>query len=104
MEDKIQPFRQPIVTGGGILLGFILNFASEFVKSDTRNDSWAILIGIFILTGVILIIVSITRVLKINYPREHAEIYYNKTLSMFIAGIAISFIGVLIKMVQTFLN
>jgi Na+/melibiose symporter-like transporter len=104
MEDKLQPYRQPIVTAGGIILGFSLNFSSEFVKSDTRNDNWAILIGIFMLTGIILIIIAITRVLKINYPKEHIEIYYNKTLSVFIAGIVVSFIGVLIKMVQTFLN
>ena len=27
MEDKIQAFRQPMVTATGIILGFMLNFA-----------------------------------------------------------------------------
>jgi hypothetical protein len=35
MEDKIQAFRQPLVTATGIILGFILNFASSFVKTDS---------------------------------------------------------------------
>ena len=40
MEDKLQAFRQPIVTATGILLGFILNFAANWVKSDSAMPDW----------------------------------------------------------------
>ena len=34
MEDKIQTFRQPMVTATGIILGFVLNFVASWVKTD----------------------------------------------------------------------
>ena len=46
MEDKIQAFRQPLVTATGIILGFILNFASSFVKSESSvSDFTSYVIG-----------------------------------------------------------
>lgn len=54
MEDKIQAFRQPLVTATGIILGFTLNFASSFVKSDSPiSEITGYLIGICILIGII---------------------------------------------------
>ena len=47
MEDKIQAFRQPLVTATGILLGFILNFMSSWVKSDVPfGDVLAGVVGV----------------------------------------------------------
>ena len=52
MEDKIQAYRQPLVTATGIILGFILNFASSFVKTDSPlSEIAAYIIGICVLTG-----------------------------------------------------
>ncbi|AGA77869.1 hypothetical protein [Echinicola vietnamensis] len=102
MEDKIQPFRQPIITGGGIILGFILNFAAEFVKTDTKHNTLAFIIGGFTLIGVIFIIISMARILNFNYPKDKADIYYQKTYLFFIMGIIFSFIGVFINMTITF--
>jgi tellurite resistance protein TehA-like permease len=104
MEDKIQSFRQPLVTATGIILGFILNFASSFVKTENdTSDFNAYLIGICILTGIICLIVTLARILKMNYPREVAEKYYQKTISLFIFGVSISFVGVLLDMFTNFM-
>lgn len=104
MEDKIQAYRQPMVTATGIILGFILNFASSFVKTDSALGSLAsYVIGICILTGIICLIIVLNRVLRMKYPREKAEEYYNKTLHFFIFGVSISFIGVMIDMFANFM-
>lgn len=105
MEDKIQSFRQPLVTATGIILGFILNFASTFVKSDNMlSDSMAYLIGFCILIGIVCLIIVLSRVLKMKYPKEHAEVYYQKTLNYFIFGVSISFVGVMLDMFINFMT
>ncbi len=104
MEDKIQSYRQPLVTATGIILGFILNFASTFVKSDSpTQEILAYFIGICILVGIICLIIVLSKVLKMNYPREKAEEYYQKTLNYFIFGVSISFIGVMLDMFANFM-
>lgn len=104
MEDKIQSFRQPLVTATGIILGFILNFAASFVKSDsTISDAIAYIVGICILIGIFCLIIVLYKALKYDYPREQASIYYNKILNLFILGISISFFGVMIEMFANFM-
>ena len=104
MEDKIQHYREPLVTATGILLGFILNFASSFVKTQSNtSDLLAYIIGISILIGVICLITVLYRILKINYPKQNATLYYQRTLNLFIFGISISFVGVLIDMFTNFM-
>lgn len=105
MEDKIQSYRQPLVTATGIILGFILNFASSFVKSDSDlSDFIAYFIGICILTGIICLIFVLSRILKMSYPKEKAETYYQKTLNYFLFGVSISFVGVMIDMFANFMS
>lgn len=104
MEDKIQSHRQPLVTATGIILGFILNFAATFVKSDSGlSDSMAYMIAICILIGIVCLIIVLGRVLKMNYPIEKAELYYQTTLNFFLFGISISFIGVMVDMFANFM-
>lgn len=102
MEDQLKTYRQPLVTATGIILGFILNFASDFVKTDTQSSSSAYIIGVCILTGIVCLIIVLSRVLRMQYPKDKVEIFYNKTLNYFIFGVSISFVGVLIKMVEHF--
>jgi hypothetical protein len=105
MEDKIQSYRQPLVTATGIILGFILNFASTFVKSDSPlSEIIAYFIGVCILVGIIFLIIVLSRVLKMKYPKEDAELYYEKTLNYFLFGISISFVGVMIDMFVNFMT
>lgn len=105
MEDKLQSFRQPLVTATGIILGFILNFASSFVKTDTDiSDLVAYLIGVSVLAGIIALIVVLYRVLRMDYNRQNADKYYKITLGIFIFGVSISFLGVMIDMFSHFMS
>lgn len=105
MEDKIQSYRQPLVTATGIILGFILNFAATFVKADSGlSDLIAYIIGICILTGIICLIVVLSRVLRMKYPKEKAEKYYQTTLNYFLFGVSISFVGVMVDMFANFMT
>ena len=104
MEDKIQTFRQPLVTAAGIILGFILNFASTWVKSDSHlSDFWAYIVGACILFGTACLIVVLGRVLRMDYPRANAEAYYKRSLRLFIWGVSVAFAGVLIDMFGNFM-
>jgi len=102
MDDQLKSYRQPLVTATGIILGFVLNFASEFVETDTQDNSIAYVIGICILTGIVCLIIVLSRVLRIRYPKDRAEEYYSKTLKYFIFGVSIAFVGVMIKMIESF--
>lgn len=105
MDDKIQSHRQPLVTATGIILGFILNFASTFVKSDSGlSDATAYSIGFSILIGIISLIIVLSRILKMKYPKEKAEEYYQKTLNYFLFGVSVSFFGVMIDMFANFMS
>ena len=104
MEDKMQPYRQPLVTATGIILGFILNFASTFVKAESGlNDFFSFIIGLCILLGIICLILVLSRALSIKYPKDQAVNYYQQTLNLFIFGVSISFIGVMIDMFANFM-
>ena len=104
MDDKIQAFRQPLVTATGIILGFLLNFASMFVKTENQlSDLVAYSIGISVLIGIICLIIVLKRILQMNYPKDKSIQYYQKTLTIFIFGVSISFFGVIIEMFTNFM-
>lgn len=86
-----------MVTASGIILGFVLNFATGLVRRDNKSD----LIIILILLTTLIGIVSLFRVLNHNYDRENPTKYYSKTLKFFISGVIFSFSGGLIKMLHT---
>ncbi|WP_324584448.1 hypothetical protein [Agriterribacter sp.] len=100
-KDQLFNFRQPLVTAAGIILGFVLNFATGLVRRDTRNDVIPLLILFFILIGITLLIVSLYRILYNGYDREQADRFYRRTLNCFMTGVIFSFLGGLLKMVHT---
>ncbi len=100
-KDQLFNFRQPLVTAAGIILGFVLNFATELVKRDRKSDLIAWLILAFTFTGIALLIVALYRILNNRYNRDNAGKYYNKTLNYFLAGVILSFAGGLLKMFHT---
>ncbi|HMO32803.1 MAG TPA: hypothetical protein PKE63_11855 [Lacibacter sp.] len=104
MDDKIQSYRQPMVTATGILLGFILNFAISWVPYPSSITRLRDVVSLFSLTGsVVLLLIVLYRILNMRYPREKTEIYYQKTLWLFIAGLACVFLGIFIVMIYSFL-
>lgn len=101
-RDELFNFRQPLVTGAGIILGFVLNFATELVKKDARNDLVALVILGLTLVGIVLLIVAMYRILNHRYPKAQAGGYYARTLNYFVWGVIFSFGGGLVKMMHTF--
>ncbi|MFT3949171.1 MAG: hypothetical protein QM763_19560 [Agriterribacter sp.] len=100
-KDHLFNFRQPLVTAAGIILGFVLNFATELVKRENKSDLLALLIILFTLTGITLLIIALYRILNNDYNREDARKFYRKTLNCFLDGVIFSFAGGVIKMIHT---
>lgn len=91
-----------MVTAVGIILGFILNFASVWVSSAfskfrLRDISTAV--GLIICVP--LLIIVLYRILNCNYPREDANKYYQKTLKIFILGIMVVFAALFIALMES---
>lgn len=105
MEDKIQAFRQPMVTATGIILGFVLNFVASWVKTDSPvGDALAYAIGLCVVAGSACLILVLFRILNMDYPREQARRYYHRTLALFIAGLSLAFLGVFMDMFIHFMS
>ena len=100
-RDQIFNYRQPMVTASGIILGFVLNFATGLVKREYKSDLIVILILISTLIGIVCLIISLFRILNHQYDRENSAKYYSKTLKFFISGVIFSFSAGLIKMLHT---
>jgi len=99
MEDKLQPFRHPMVTATGIILGFTLRFtqgwASEAFGSRRLFD---IEIFISLCICITLSTIVIYRIMSRDYPREEGVVdkYYKKTLKLFIIAILMPFIAIFV--------
>ena len=104
MEDKIQAFRQPLVTATGIILGFMLSFTASWVKSDSPlTDGLAYFAAACLVAGTISLIFVLYRILRMDYPRDRAEQYYSRTLVLFLAGVSIAFVGVFVDLTISFM-
>lgn len=102
-EDRLQTLRQPLVTATGIILGFVLNFASSWVKSDTAvGESMAFLIFALVLSGMACLITVLARILRLGVPPEHAGAYYATTVRIFIIGVSLAVGGVVLDMAGNF--
>ena len=105
MEDKSKPYRDSMITATGIILGFLLNYETTWVRSETPlSDTGAFIVGICLLIGTINLIIVLYRMLKINKAAENSESYYSKTLWLFIIGIVVMFVGVFIDMFSNFMD
>ena len=100
-RDQTVNYRQPLVTASGIILGFVLNFATDLVKRDKKGDFIAMSILLTTIIGIIFLIIALYRILNNNYDRNNADKYYSKTLKYFLAGVVFSFLGALVKMTNT---
>jgi len=105
LDDKLQNFRQPIITSSGILLGFVLNIAGEWVRTPSkRNDTYSAISSLCLLACISILVMVLYRTLNINYPRERAEQYYKRTLFYFILGIIIILANFAFIMVRHYLG
>lgn len=101
MVDKIQQYRQPMVTATGIFLGFMLDFANGWLPGAFGTFRFRdVVVGISTLTSIALLIIVLFRVLRINYQFDSAERYYKKTLRFFIIAISIPFFSMVLVVIQ----
>lgn len=101
-EDKLKNVRQPIVTATGILLGFTLNIAANWVpKAFTSPRYLEYLLGISLCIHIPISIVVLYRILNLNYPKDKADAYYRKTLILFITGISLYFLLIVFSMIES---
>lgn len=96
MDDKLQAVRQPMVTATGIILGFMLNFLTSWMKTTSKFPGLDYIVQFFLIAGTVLLVVCLYRILRLDYPRSRAEQYYHRTLALFIVGIVLAFVGVFI--------
>jgi len=99
---NIQHYRQPIVTASGIFLGFMLNFASTWIKDAfTKNMFRDIVLGLSILVCISLLLIVLFRILRMNFPAEKVDAYYQKTLRLFIIGVSVPFLAFVLVVIRT---
>ncbi|MCU0419212.1 MAG: hypothetical protein MUC38_06085 [Cyclobacteriaceae bacterium] len=105
MNDKIQPYRQPMVTASALLLALILNFASEWItRPFDYHSPDNLVIGLGMLIGTVCLIAVIYRILRINQPEDKAIRYYQHTLRLFLIGVVAAFLGVFIVMFENYFS
>jgi hypothetical protein len=105
MEDRLQAHRQPMVTATGIILGFVLAFASSWVRTDSALPDWlAIVVFALILVGMTALVVVLSRILRMGVPADVAPTFYGRTLALFVVGVSSSALGILIDMMGSFLD
>ena len=95
-NEPLSNFRAPMVTAIGVLLGFILGFAGNWAIGDdlqvwTKTD---VLVGVGLLLGSLFLLIALFRMLNMNYPHEHVNRYYQRTLRLFMLGLILSFAGI----------
>ena len=99
--DRIQPYRQPMVTATGIFLGFMLDFVNGWMPGSFSSYKFRdAVLGIGAATSIALLIIVLFRILRMNTAPESADRYYRKTLRFFIIGISIPFFSMVIVMIQ----
>lgn len=102
-DDALQARRQPVVTATGIILGFTLNFASSWVRSDTAvGERLAFVVAALVLVGVICLIVVLARILATGVRADEVEAYYRQTIRIFVVGVSLAVAGVVIDMASNF--
>ena len=102
--DKIQEFRQPMVTATGIFLGFMLNFTSGWMSHNfTKTGFKEVVVAFATVVSIASLIIVLFRILRMNYPSERSNNYYRKTLVFFLVGISIPFLAFLVLLFQKLL-
>lgn len=99
--EKIQPYRQPLVTATGIFLGFMLDFVNGWMPTSfTIYKIRDAIIAVGSLSSIALLIMVLYRILKLNVSGDFPPSYYRKTLRFFIVGISIPFFSMVVILLR----
>ena len=101
----LQNFRQPIVTATGIILGFVLDFAATRVTTAFSDQPIRdLFVAIGFTACITLLLIVLYRILRMDYPRDNTELYYRRTLTMFVIGVSIPFVLIIVLMIERLIN
>jgi len=104
-KTTLQNFRQPIVTAAGLILGFILDFAGTWLtKAFTEQPFKDLIVALGLIVCITLLLIVLFRILRMDYPRDKVEVYYKKTLHLFVLGISIPFVIIIILVIERIIN
>lgn len=98
LENEVAPFRQPMVTSLGIILGFMLAFLANWAAHDESADAPAIstdsdwLIFVTLCFSILLFVLVLYRLLDNRVHAQPAE-RYQRTLQLYMLAIAAAFAG-----------
>lgn len=103
--DRLQSYRQPMVTSTGIILGFVLNFAASFVKSDSATPDWvAYAVFGLIIVGVSSLLVTLSRILVFGVTADQSVEWYQRTRQWFMIGVTSATGGAMLDMFSNFMS
>ena len=96
--DPLRAFRAPLVTVIALILGFIIGFLADWIIDDDflAFDTIDFVLFIGIIICAFLMMISLWRILIINYTEETANQYYTKTLKVFFGGLILLFLTMII--------
>jgi hypothetical protein len=98
--EKINQYRQPMVTATGIFLGFMLNFTSVWIKDAFSKYTFRdIVVAIGITVCLFTLLLVLFRMLRMNYPTD-PDVFYRRTLRLFLIGITVPFFSFLVVIVH----
>jgi uncharacterized membrane protein len=94
----IAPYRQPMVTSIGIILGFLLNFLANWATEDEDGDTLLTLAD-YAVAGTLLLSIAMMcgvlfRLLDIRKADHMQEAHYIGTFRLYVACIVTAFAGV----------
>lgn len=89
-NNDIAPFRQPMVTSIGILMGFLLNFIAGWATAEdgqpALNSAADDLVAATMLASIALMIAVLARLLTNSAPPETAGLRYALTYRLYLAA------------------
>ncbi|HEV8508318.1 MAG TPA: hypothetical protein VGQ53_23110 [Chitinophagaceae bacterium] len=102
--DKINQYRQPMVTAAGIFLGFMLNFTAVWIKDAFSKYMFRdMVVAISTVVCLFSLLLVLFRMLRMRYPVE-PEKFYRRTLFFFLIGITVPFLAFLIVIIEKLLT
>lgn len=103
--DRIQPYRQPMITATGVFLGFMLELTSTWItEAFSKNWRRDLIIAISIFSSLTLMLIVLFRMLRMDFPEDRVQVFYRKTLYLFLIGIFIPFLAFVIIMIEKFIE
>src|ERR1043166_8064910 len=103
--EKIQDYRQPIVTATGIFLGFMLNFAVNWLgNAFTKHMFREVVVAVSVTLSITLLLVVLYRILSMNYPADRINVYYQRTLRLFLIAVAVPFVAWVLIVLRMLVN